>query len=226
MSDSGLVDKTADKTKDKILQAAASLFAEQGFNDTTMRQITARAEVNLAAVNYHFGSKERLILALADRCIEPLVSQLERLLAERLALAPQRLLLDELMEMLMRTLLGAQRNSADGLSVFMRLLDLAYVGRQQVLREHLVAAFGSRLQPFMQYLRADAAPMDDDEFFWRLHFLLGSVIFSLVNFQTLVAIEQQALDLDAEVEHILHRLVPVLCGGFQARAENTRFCWL
>jgi AcrR family transcriptional regulator len=222
MSHSGVVDKTTDK----ILQAAASLFAEQGFNDTTMRQITARAEVNLAAVNYHFGSKERLILALADRCIEPMVTQLEQLLAERLALAPQQLVLEELMEMLMRTLLRAQQGSADGLGVFMRLLDLAYVGRQQALREHLVSVFGTRLQPFMQHLRADAAPMDDGEFFWRLHFLLGSVIFTLSNFQTLVTIEKQALNLDAEIEHILHRLVPVLCGGFQVRAENTRFCWL
>jgi AcrR family transcriptional regulator len=107
-------------TTDKILQAAASLFAEQGFNDTTLRQITARADVNLAAVNYHFGSKERLIMALADACIEPLVQQLERVLAERLALAPQRLTLDELMDMLMRTLLQAQRRSSDELSVFMR----------------------------------------------------------------------------------------------------------
>ena len=68
--------------------------------------------------------------------------------------------------------------------------------------------------------------MEDDEFFWRLHFLLGSVVFTLANFQTLVAIEKQAFDLDAEIEQTLHRLVPVLAGGFQARAQNTQFCWL
>nr|WP_067294866.1 TetR/AcrR family transcriptional regulator [Marinobacterium profundum] len=213
-------------TTDKILQAASSLFAEQGFNDTTMRQITARADVNLAAVNYHFGSKERLILALADACIEPLVEELERVLVERLALAPQSLMLDELMDMLMRALLQAQRLSTDGLTVFMRLLDLAYMGRQQALREHLVSRYGARLQPFLQHLRQDSAPMEDDEFFWRLHFLLGSVVFTLANFQTLVAIEKQTFDLDAEIERTLHRLVPVLAGGFQARAENTKFCWL
>lgn len=213
-------------TTDKILQAASSLFAEQGFNDTTLRQITARAGVNLAAVNYHFGSKERLILALADASVEPLVLYLEKVLAERLALAPQRLSLDELIEMLMRALLHTQRSSPEGLSVFMRLLDLAYMGRQQALRDHLVERFGARLQLFLQHLRQDSAPMADDEFFWRLHFLLGSVIFTLANFQTLVTIEKQALDLDAEIEQTLHRLVPVLAGGFQARAQNTQFCWL
>ncbi len=45
-------------TKDKILNAAEKLFAEQGFNGTSLREITSAAEVNLAAVNYHFGSKK------------------------------------------------------------------------------------------------------------------------------------------------------------------------
>ncbi|MFC7159731.1 TetR/AcrR family transcriptional regulator [Pseudidiomarina halophila] len=46
-------------TKDKILDAAEVLFAEHGFKQTSLRQITAEAEVNLASVNYHFGSKKR-----------------------------------------------------------------------------------------------------------------------------------------------------------------------
>ena len=48
-------------TRQRILDAAESLFTESGFDATTLRQITGAAEVNLAAVNYHFGSKEELI---------------------------------------------------------------------------------------------------------------------------------------------------------------------
>ena len=110
--------------------------------------------------------------------------------------------------------------------VVMRLLDQAYMRNQQVLREYLTEHFSAPMQPFLTHLRADSAPMEDDEFFWRLHFLLGSVIFTLSNFYTLVAIEQKAFDRDAEIERILHRMVPVLSTGFQARAETTRFCWL
>ena len=54
-------------TKLKILDAAEVLFAESGFADTSLRQITAKAEVNLASVNYHFGSKKELIQAVLDR---------------------------------------------------------------------------------------------------------------------------------------------------------------
>ena len=45
-------------TKNKILDAADVLFADKGFNGTSLREITSQANVNLAAVNYHFGSKE------------------------------------------------------------------------------------------------------------------------------------------------------------------------
>ena len=48
-------------TRERILDAAESLFLDHGFEGTSMRMITAQAEVNLAAANYHFGSKEALI---------------------------------------------------------------------------------------------------------------------------------------------------------------------
>jgi len=48
-------------TRERILDAAESLFVEHGFEATSMRMITGRAGVNLAAINYHFGSKEALI---------------------------------------------------------------------------------------------------------------------------------------------------------------------
>ncbi len=48
-------------TKDRILDAAEELFAQHGFAGTSLRQVTSRADVNIAAVNYHFGSKENLV---------------------------------------------------------------------------------------------------------------------------------------------------------------------
>ncbi len=59
-------------TKDRILDAAERLFAEYGLSETSLRQITARAGVNLAAVNYHFHSKDALILAMFARRLGPL----------------------------------------------------------------------------------------------------------------------------------------------------------
>jgi AcrR family transcriptional regulator len=55
------------ETVERILDAAEQLFAEKGFAETSLRLITSKAGVNLAAVNYHFGSKKALIPSLKTR---------------------------------------------------------------------------------------------------------------------------------------------------------------
>ena len=64
-------------TKNKILDAAEQLFADKGFNGTSLREITGAAGVNLAAVNYHFGSKKELIKAVMSRYMDELSPALE-----------------------------------------------------------------------------------------------------------------------------------------------------
>src|SRR5579871_5345079 len=58
-------------TKDRILDTAERLFARDGFEATSLRAITAEAGVNLAAVNYHFQSKEALVRAVIGRRMGP-----------------------------------------------------------------------------------------------------------------------------------------------------------
>ena len=59
-------------TKDRILDAAESLFMEHGYEATSLRAITSAAGVNLASVNYHFGSKEELFQAVLTRRLDPM----------------------------------------------------------------------------------------------------------------------------------------------------------
>ena len=62
----------ATATKERILDAAEGLFMEHGFEATSLRSITAAAAVNLAAVNYHFGSKDELFQAVLTRRLDPM----------------------------------------------------------------------------------------------------------------------------------------------------------
>src|ERR1700689_3627548 len=62
-------------TKDRILNAAERLFARDGFEATSLRAITAEAGVNLAAVNYHFQSKEALVQAVIGRRMGPVTAR-------------------------------------------------------------------------------------------------------------------------------------------------------
>src|SRR5438132_11926503 len=78
---------TSADTKTRILDAAERLFVEHGFEATSLRQLTAAAGVNLAAVNYHFGSKEELFQAVLTRRLDPMnqerIERLGRLERER-----------------------------------------------------------------------------------------------------------------------------------------------
>ena len=69
-------------TKEQILDAAEQIFGAKGFAGTSLRDITRKAGVNLAAVNYHFGSKEGLLRAVLDRRISPVNQKRLKLLAQ------------------------------------------------------------------------------------------------------------------------------------------------
>ncbi|WP_293265913.1 TetR/AcrR family transcriptional regulator [Neptunomonas sp.] len=215
------------KTANQILKAAEALFSEQGFPETTMRQITAAADVNLAAVNYHFGSKQGLIEAVSEKYLSPFCDYIENAVVERLGGSSDKTVTsNELMEMVMRALLEVRQGNAHALSMFMRLLDLSYMKSQTVLREYMFHQYHEKLERFLTLLRDDVSPMEDDEFFWRLHFLMGSMVFTLSNFQTLASIEKNEFDKEVEIENVLHRMIPVLTAGLQARSDKTYFCRL
>src|SRR3954453_22954021 len=73
---------TSPDTKTRILDAAESFFMEHGFEATSMRQLTTAAGVNLAAVNYHFGTKEELFQAVLTRRLDPMNQERIELLDE------------------------------------------------------------------------------------------------------------------------------------------------
>jgi AcrR family transcriptional regulator len=202
-------------TAARIIQAAEALFAEQGFKDTTLRQITGLAGVNLAAVNYHFGSKSGLIRALAVRALSPLCHELDRGLArlEREDAPPGLEPLLELMAQALRRLYG---QNPPALAVVMRLLEQVYLPSERDLQLFLRQQYGARLERYLRHIRADAAPIDGPEFFWRCHFLLGSVIFTLSRMHTLSALQGQN-EAGAEVlEQILAQIIPVISAGLHA----------
>ena len=206
-------------TAGRIIQAAEKLFSEQGFKETTMRQITGLAEVNLAAVNYHFGSKFGLIRSVAERSLSPLCEQVDKGLVQ-LNVADATPGLDQLLQLMAQALVHVHGQNQNALSVLMRLLDQAYLPSQHDLQAFLRERYWARFDRYLQYFRADAAPLDEREFFWRLHFLLGSVIFTLSNMHTLSALEQQGEATEVKLEQILARMIPVISAGMKAPVRN------
>ncbi|MGB2131386.1 MAG: TetR/AcrR family transcriptional regulator [Marinobacterium sp.] len=204
-------------TASRILRAAEKLFAEQGFKETTMRQITTEAQVNLAAVNYHFGSKSGLIHAVAEHTLEPLCADIEQALASQGH--KHNVALEPLLNILASALIRIHRGNSYALSVLMRCLEQAYRSNQSELQAFLLQSYGKRLNVFLHHLRAGSGVTDEREFFWRLHFLLGSIVFTLSNLHALVALDTPGGEAAAEIEPVLKRLVPVITAGMQAPVQ-------
>src|SRR6185436_7582103 len=90
-------------TKQKILSTAERLFAQKGYTATSMRQIISKAGVNLAAIHYHFGSKEELLDELVQRKAVPVnTERLALLEAAKRAANGQPLQVEEILEALFR----------------------------------------------------------------------------------------------------------------------------
>src|SRR6476469_2718950 len=132
------LDATSADTKTRILDAAARLFVEHGFEATSLRSLTSAAGVNLAAVNYHFGSKEELFQAVLTRRLDPMNQERVDLLTnlERAA-APLPVACDKILTAMFIPALKLARNQERCGTNFLRLLGRAYADPAPFIRQFL-----------------------------------------------------------------------------------------
>jgi len=115
--------KSAETTRERILRAAERIYAASGFHGMSLRDVTLLAGVNLAAVNYHFGSKDKLIFALADRRLTPInTERLERLAKLRERHAPDPIPVGELVGALVDPMFKALRQGRNTRAITVRLV--------------------------------------------------------------------------------------------------------
>ncbi|WP_226704467.1 TetR/AcrR family transcriptional regulator [Microbulbifer elongatus] len=199
-------------TVNRILDAAEVLFAERGFTETSLRTITSTAGVNLAAVNYHFGSKKELIQAVFERFLTPFTANLDKELTRRQAQLEQspeeQLQVDDLLQSLYRVALAGLAKEGRDPKRFMGLLGLAYTQSQGHLRRFIVSRYGASYRRFAGQLANALPQVDPVTFYWRLYFMLGATIFSLSSFDAIEAILREDFGAESSLEETLARLAP------------------
>lgn len=115
--------KSAESTRERILSAAERIYAASGFHGMSLRDVTLLAGVNLAAVNYHFGSKDKLIHALADRRLTPINSErLQRLVRLREKHGERAIPLKDLVAALVDPMFKALRQGRNNRAIMVRLV--------------------------------------------------------------------------------------------------------
>ncbi|KAF1056474.1 MAG: putative HTH-type transcriptional regulator YttP [Pseudomonas delhiensis] len=210
------------ETVERILDAAEQLFAEKGFAETSLRLITSKAGVNLAAVNYHFGSKKALIQAVFSRFLGPFCASLEKELDRRQAKSDApRASLEELLELLVLQAMAVKPRSGNDLSIFMRLLGLAFSQSQGHLLKYLEEVYGKVFRRYMLLVNEAAPRLPPLELFWRVHFMLGAAAFSMSGIKALRAMAENDFGVNTSIEQVMRLMVPFLAAGMRADSGVT-----
>ena len=166
-------------TKDRILHAAEELFALQGFATTSLRQVTSRADVNIAAVNYHFGSKENLVNELFRRRMEEMSKQRLAALHQATETAPSQL--DAILAAFVEPALAMAQDRHGG-GAFIRVIARAYAESNDGLRKFLSDQHGHVLREFAKAISTCVDGLSKEELYWRLDFLSGSLTYAMADF--------------------------------------------
>lgn len=204
-------------TKTRILDAAEQLFARDGFHNTSMRAITSNAEVNLAAVNYHFGSKEALLQAVFERRLLPLNQERsERLLRvmEKAEQAGEQPSARALMRAFIEPTL-AFRNRDSGTRAFIALIGRSMSEMDSTVRDcfiHLIEPLFRQLFSSLQRALPDLPPAS---LFTRLQFALGSMAHTMC-FQDRMPVQLEVAAAPNTGDDLAESLIGFVCAGLEA----------
>ncbi|TCV93310.1 TetR family transcriptional regulator [Luteibacter rhizovicinus] len=166
-------------TKERILGAAEALFATHGFAGASLRQVTAAAKVNLAAVNYHFGSKDKLIEEVFRRRLDELNTRRLAALA-RIAGKPETQL-EDVLDAYIRPALDLSRTDGGG-AAFVRVLARAYAEHNETLRRFLSENYGHVLRQFAGEFGRLLPGLAKEDIYWRLDIVTGALTYAMADF--------------------------------------------
>ena len=198
-------------TKERILSAAERLFAEHGFAETSLREVTRRADVNLAAVNYHFGSKSNLVNEVFRRRLDELSKKrLEALhAAEQERPGELRAVLAAFIEPALALTLDRSGGSA-----FVRVIARAYAEKDESLRKFLSDNYGHVMREFARAVAQCQPELPRERLYWRLDFVAGALTYAMADFGQIKRPSGVS-----EAEHCRHaaaELIDFATGGLRA----------
>ncbi|GLQ51456.1 TetR family transcriptional regulator [Dyella flava] len=165
-------------TKERILTAAEALFAQRGFEGASLRQLTAAAGVNLAAVNYHFGSKDNLVEEVFKRRLDQLNAR--RMAALKQVAGQPGTTLEDVLSAFIRPALDLSHDGGGGL--FMRVLARAFADHDDSLRKFLSENYGHVMRQFTAEFARLLPNLSKEELYWRIDLVTGALTHAMSGF--------------------------------------------
>jgi len=209
--------KPPHETRTRILDAAEELFMQHGFEGTSMRLLTSKAGVNLAAVNYHFGSKDALIEAVFRRRLDPMnVERVEALDELERAAGGAALEPEAIIRAFVAASLRMFEDARGGGRNFIRLLGRTYTEPTKQIRGLIGQLYAPAMARFKAALMRALPQMPPEELNWRMHFMFGTLAYTLAATDTVQLIAGCKPEDRYDADLLEARLVPFLNAGLLA----------
>lgn len=206
-------------SKRKLLDAAEQLFAEKGFEAVSVRDITQLAKTNVAAVNYHFGSRENLLTMVMTRYMTPVneerIARLETL--ER-KWSGKSVPLEEIIDALVRPFVGQVRKSELSERLFYKLMGRTFAQQGDGLPPQIEEQLKNVVQRFTRAFTKALPAVSPDELAWRIHFMVGGMIHMLTHQEILHRLTSGASGTPA-MEAIVSRFIRFSAAGLREGLE-------
>ncbi|HME06294.1 MAG TPA: TetR/AcrR family transcriptional regulator [Bryobacteraceae bacterium] len=200
-------------TKERILDTAERLFGEHGFGSTSLRAITAAAGVNLAAVNYHFQTKDSLVHAVIQRRMAPInAHRLELLDACEKSAGDGPLSLEKIIEAFLLPVIAARRNELEHFGpILARLYTEPKEFSLRMFEQHIRPVSSRFIAAFHRALPG----LPEEDLLWRLHFAVGTITHIVGAPHILRANSGGRCD-PSNIPIVLSQLCAFIKGGFHA----------
>ncbi len=207
-------------TRDRLVSAAEKLFAEKGFYDVSLRDITNTAEANVASVNYYFRSKE----ALADEVItlhitpvnEARVKELQILVEHH---APDPVPVRDLLNAFMKPMIERMHSSSLRNDLFGKIMGRCMGDKGQALPSQIELQMRDVLGFYIKELTRSLPQLTPDLVLYRLHFSFGAVAHTLLFSERLSNYSQVKVEV-MNAEKTLNRVVDYCMGGLLAESNE------
>jgi len=211
--------KPQHETRTRILDAAEELFMQQGFGGTSMRLLTSKAGVNLAAVNYHFGSKDALIEAVFRRRLDPMnTARIAALEVLETSGTPDA-------DAIIRAFVGASlrmlEDAKGGGRNFIRLLGRTYTEPAKGIRHLIGQMYAPTMQRYKAALERALPHMPREELVWRMHFMFGTLAYTLAATDTVQLIAGSKPEDRYDARLLENRLTAFLASGLSAPLKSS-----
>lgn len=203
------------KPKRSLLEAAEQLFADRGFEAVSVRDITQLAGANVAAVNYHFGSRDALIELVVTRYIAPVNEErLTRLDKVERKYGNKPVPLEEIIDAFVRPLVGTVRKSELSEPLFYKLIGRIFAMQGVGIPAEIESQFKVLSERFTRALGKNLPAVPAEELVWRIHFMIGGMIHMLMQEELLHGMTQ-GVSGNLSMEAILSRFIRFAASGLR-----------